>query len=159
MSLSRVLPLVALVLISACGGSRSVSSGGSSSGGSGSGRYTAQVQGYLDRLESNARNQGYSRIAAGPVFGSLDRGARATHNMTVAGGTNYVIFGACDNDCTDVDIKILDARGNVIMQDIAVDDRPVLLFTARNSGKYRVEVIMASCSASPCRYGVQLMAR
>ncbi len=157
MSSLRVLPLFALVVVSACGGSRSVSSGGGS-GGRG-GQYTAQVQGYLDRLESNARNQGFSRNAAGPVFGSLDRGARATHTLTVAGGTSYVLFGACDNDCTDVDLKILDANGNTIMQDIAVDDRPVLLFTARSSGKYRVEVIMASCSANPCRYGVQLMAR
>ena len=159
MSLLRVLPLCALVVVSACGGSRSVSSSGSSGGGGGGGQYTAQVQGYLDRLESNSRNQGFNRIAAGPVFGSLDRGARATHTLTVAGGTSYIIFGACDNDCTDVDLKILDASGNTVMQDIAVDDRPVLLFTARNSGKYRVEVIMASCSANPCRYGVQLMAR
>jgi hypothetical protein len=157
MSLVRVLPLCALAALSACGGSRSVSSSGS--GGGGGGQYTAQVQGYLDRLESNARNQGFGRIAAGPVYGSLDRGARATHTMTVAGGTHYVLFGACDNDCTDVDLRIRDGNGNTIMQDIAVDDRPVLLFTARNSGKYSVEVIMARCSANPCRYGVQLMAR
>jgi len=156
MSSPRVAFLFAVVLVSACGGSRSVSSTGSSGG---SANYTAQVQGYLDRLETNAMNQGYRRRAAGPVFGSLDRGARQSHEMTVAGGTSYVLFGACDNDCTDVDLRIHDARGNLIMQDVAADDRPVLIFTANSSGKYRVDVVMASCSANPCRYGVQLMAR
>lgn len=103
--------------------------------------------------------QGYRRRVAGPVFGSLDRNARGSHQMTVVGGTNYVLFGACDNDCTDVDLRIHDASGTLIMQDVATDDRPVLLFTARSSGKYRVDVVMAACSANPCRYGVQLMAR
>ena len=153
MSSPRVALLFAIVLVSGCGGSRSVSSTGTS------GNYTAQVQGYLDHLETNAMNQGFRRRAAGPVFGSLDRGSRESHEMTVSGGTSYVLFGACDNDCTDVDLRIHDTNGNMIMQDVAADDRPVLLFTARSSGRYRVDVVMASCSANPCRYGVQLMAR
>jgi hypothetical protein len=134
-----------------------VSSGGSSGGGDG--QYTAQVQGYLDGLETHARNQGYRRNAAGPVFGSLDHGARAAHTVTVSGGTNYVLFGACDSDCADVDLKILDANGNTVIQANELDEILMLLFTARSSEKYRVEVIMTSCSVNPCRYGVQLMAR
>jgi hypothetical protein len=123
------------------------------------GTYTTQVQGYLARLENNARGQGYSRNVAGPVYGSLNDDASATHEMTVVGGTQYVLFGACDNDCRDVDLKIYDASNNLQMQDVAVDDTPVLAFTANSSGKYRIVVVMATCNRSPCYYGVQLMAR
>ena len=123
------------------------------------GTYTTQVQGYLARLASNARGQGFSRNAAGPVYGHLDNGASTSHDMTVVGGNQYVLFGACDNDCRDVDLKIFDTAGNLLMQDVAVDDTPVLTFTANSSGKYRVQVVMATCNRNPCYYGVQLMAR
>jgi len=117
------------------------------------------VQGYLARLENNARGQGYTRNVSGPVYGSLNDDGTTTHEMTVVGGVQYVLFGACDNDCRDVDLKIYDAAGNLQMQDVAVDDTPVLTFTANSSGKYRVVVVMATCNRNPCYYGVQLMAR
>lgn len=122
-------------------------------------QYTAQVDGYLARLANNARGQGYNRIVAGPVHGSLRDDETSSHTMEVVGGNAYVLLGACDNDCTDVDLKIFDQSGTMLMQDIAVDDTPVLLFTANGSGRYRVEVIMATCNRSPCYYGIQLMAR
>jgi hypothetical protein len=122
-------------------------------------RYTQQVDGYLARLASNARGQGYQRLAAGPVYGSLHDDETASHTMEVVGGNNYALMGACDNDCTDVDLKIYDEKGVLLMQDIAVDDTPVLTFQAAASGRYRVQVIMATCNRNPCFYGIQLMAR
>jgi hypothetical protein len=123
------------------------------------GEYTTQVEGYLARLANNARGQGFNRNVAGPVYGSLNDDATASHELTVVSGVQYVIFGACDNDCRDVDLKIFDTQGNLQLQDIAVDDTPVLTFTANTSGKYRVDVVMATCNRNPCYYGVQLMAR
>jgi len=121
--------------------------------------YTQQVDGYLARLASNARAQGYTRLAAGPVYGSLRDDETATHSMDVVGGNSYALMGACDNDCTDVDLKIFDEKGVLLMQDIAVDDTPVLTFQASGSGRYRVQVIMATCNRNPCYYGIQLLAR
>lgn len=146
-----MLPLVAI----ACGGSRSTSSAPSPS----RGQYTTQVQGYLARLATNLRGQGYTRSVAGPVYGNLADDGVSTHDMTVASGVDYALIGACDNDCTDVDLKISDAAGNVIMQDIAVDDTPILLFHSNSAGKWRVQVVMATCTRSPCYYGIQLIAR
>ncbi len=153
--MTRRAAILLTVLLAACGGGSRTSSVAPSGGGT----YTNQVRGYLARLESNARGQGYNRVAAGPVFGRLNDDARGSHQLTVVGGNSYVLFGACDNDCTDVDLRIYDTAGNMIMQDIAVDDTPVLAFTANGSGRYRVEVIMATCVRNPCYYGVQLMAR
>ncbi len=50
------------------------------------------------------------------VYGSLNDDATASHEMTVVGGVQYVLFGACDNDCSDVDLKIFDTAGNLQMQ-------------------------------------------
>lgn len=144
------LPLAA----AACGGAHSTSGATPVRG-----QYTAQVQGYLVRLATNARAQGYTRNVAGPVYGNLPDKGSSTHDMTVASGVDYALIGACDNDCTDVDLKISDAAGNVIMQDIAVDDTPVLLFHSNSAGKWRVRVVMATCNRSPCYYGIQLLAR
>jgi hypothetical protein len=117
------------------------------------------VTSILGRLSNNAGAQGYNRNVAGPVYGSLNDDASGTHEMTVAGGNQYVLFGACDRDCSDVDLKIYDTNNNLVMQDVAVDDTPVLTFTANGSGKYRVVVVMAACRQNPCYYGIQLKAR
>lgn len=146
------LSLLALSLV-ACGGARAAS------GGSGTSEYTRQVQGYLARLNENAQKTGFKRVVAGPVFGSLDDDAEGTHDMTVSGGTDYVLFGACDNDCTDLDLLIYDADGDLVRRDVAADDRPVVVFSASKSGKYKIKVVMAVCSDEPCRYGLQLNAK
>jgi hypothetical protein len=144
---------VAALVATGCAG------GGRASRTSPSGPYTRQVQGYLARLASNARGQGFRRRAAGPVYGNLNNGGSSSHSMKVVGGNRYALFGACDNDCSDVDLKIFDTYGNLLMQDVAVDDTPMLFFTANGSGSYRVEVVMAACRRNPCYYGIQLLAR
>jgi hypothetical protein len=154
--MKRIAVAVLALAAAGCGGGRSQPSTITPTGGN---TFTAQVDGYLARLASNARGQGYTRMAAGPVHGSLRDDETSSHSMDVVGGNQYALMGACDNDCTDVDLKIFDQSGTLLMQDIAVDDTPVLLFTANGSGRYRVQVIMATCNRNPCFYGIQLMAR
>jgi hypothetical protein len=123
------------------------------------GTYTNQVDTYLARQANTERGQGYTRLVAGPVHGRLANGSSTSHLMDVVGSGSYVVFGQCDNDCTDLDLKLYDPDGSVIMQDLAVDDHPTLMFNPKTSGRLRVEVIMAHCNVSPCYYGVELMAR
>lgn len=137
--------------ISACGGSRAAANTGT-----GTSQYTRQVQGYLANIASAAEKQGFARVVGGPVFGSLNDDAKSSHEMTVVGGVDYVLFGACDNDCTDVDLIVYDQNGRMVKRDILADDKPVVMFTAARSAKYRIEVVMAVCSTEPCRYGLQL---
>lgn len=143
------------VLVSACGGSRSTASATSG----GTSQYTRQVQGYLARIATVAEGQGYRRVMGGPVYGSLNDDGRSSHELTVVNGTQYVLFGACDNDCTDLDLIVYDDKGTMVRRDIATDDNPVVMFTATKSTKYRIDVVMAVCSTQPCRYGLQLNAK
>lgn len=147
----------ALAGITACGGSHRSNS--TVAGGVPRSEYTTQVDGSLVRLSSNARSQGYSRVVAGPIYGRLADDASESHQMQVVEGNDYALLGGCDNDCGDLNLRIYDAAGTMIMEDVQGDDTPVLTFTARSSGRYRVESIMASCSRNPCFYGIQLMAK
>ena len=47
-------------------------------------------------------------------------------------------------------------KRSLVRRDVATDDRPVLVFTPGKGGKCRIDVVMASCSDEPCRYGLQL---
>ena len=123
------------------------------------GEYTTQVDGNLVRLGSNARTQGYTRIVAGPIYGRLSQDMTERHELAVVGGNDYAVMAACDNDCSNLDLKVYDTSGTLQQQDVENDDTPVLTFTANSTGRYRVEVVMSECSRNPCFYGVQLMAK
>ena len=77
-------------------------------------------------------------------------------NATIRGGDEVVITGACDEDCTDIDLVIYDDRGRELDRDVLVDDQPVLNFRAPYSGDYEIEVVMYNCSTSYCYAGVAL---
>jgi hypothetical protein len=59
------------------------------------------------------------------------------------------VFGACDEDCTDLDIYLYDAvSGDLIAEDVLVDSFPVV--TAPYDGDFLIEVYMVTCSVEPC---------
>jgi hypothetical protein len=143
-------------LLAACGGSRHNASAVAPIP---RGEYTTQVDGGLSRLAGNARGQGYNKVVSGPVYGRLSEKGTGNHQMDVVNGNDYALLGACDADCSNLDLRVYDASGTLLMQDVETDDTPVLTFTAHSAGRYRVEVVMSSCSRNPCFYGVQLMAK
>lgn len=69
------------------------------------------------------------------------------------GGT-YVILGVCDNDCKDLDLKLVNAAGQQIDSDVEEDDAPVVAVSPASAERYTVQAIMANCGSNPCRYGL-----
>ena len=120
--------------------------------------YQQQITRQLTNAASAVSGQGYSADRA-PVMGSLNDDARESVLIQLTSGVRYAILGVCDNDCTDVDLRVQDPMGNNIGEDLATDDTPVVEFTAGNAGQYRVTVMMATCNTNPCYYGVQVFAR
>jgi hypothetical protein len=156
--MSQRIASVILALIAVGCASRSRPPSGITPTGTSS-EYMAQVDRWLARSRVNIQGMGYSRLAAGPVHGNLNDDATASHSLDVVGGNSYALFGVCDNDCVDLDLRIHDQAGNLIMQDIQTNDTPLLTFTANTSGRYRVQVLMAACTRNPCYYGIELRAR
>ena len=120
--------------------------------------YQQQIIRQLTTAASAVQSQGYTADRA-PVMGSLNDDAQEGVLLQLTAGMRYAILGVCDNDCSDVDLRVYDPLGNMLGEDILVDDRPVVEFVAPSSGQYRANVIMATCNTNPCYYGVQVYVR
>ena len=120
--------------------------------------YQQQIIRQLTSAATAVQSQGYAADRA-PVMGSLNDNAQEGVLLQLAAGGHFAILGVCDNDCTDVDLRVYDPMGNMLGEDILVDDHPVVEFIAPSTGQYRVNVIMATCNTNPCYYGVQVYAR
>ena len=83
----------------------------------------------------------------------------ATANVTVSldAGTSYMIVGVCDEDCSDLDLTLFSGSTKVD-EDVLDDDAPIVEVTPSSTATYRIAVAMASCSSSPCRFGIAIYA-
>ena len=115
--------------------------------------WVQQVRRQLTAAGSNYAERGFT-LSHEIHTGSLADDANESLTLTLDAGTEYQIVGVCDNDCTDVDLTLYDAAGNVVDSDLLDDDVPIVSVTPSRSGRYRVQVSMAVCSAEPCYYGV-----
>lgn len=120
-------------------------------------RWQQQVMAQLDRAGNLTGSSGYVQTH-GPWQASLRSGENQSWSIRLNAGATYRIVGVCDNDCTDLDLKLL-AGSTSVAQDVAVDDVPVLTFTPAVTGEYTLQVIMAACSVNPCRFGVAAYGR
>jgi len=120
--------------------------------------WVAQVRRYLSRGGAAFEQRGFT-MTHEVYTGSLDDDEAENVTMTLRAGQQYMIAGACDNDCSDLDFTLYDAAGNEVDQDIELDDFPIVTVTPGRTAQYRVRVSMASCSAEPCRYGVGIWAK
>lgn len=64
-----------------------------------------------------------------------------------------IITAACDNDCSDIDLKIVDEDNEVLSEDDKKDDTPVLAFKPKSDGRLTIKVHMEACSEDPCYFG------
>jgi hypothetical protein len=82
------------------------------------------------------------------------------HRQVVAltGGTAYMVVGACDGDCTNYDIELIDMRtGGVVASDVLPDDFPVVQFSPPANGQYMIRSLMQACSVAPCYAGARVL--
>jgi hypothetical protein len=119
-------------------------------------QYTRQVNNQLDTMESNARGQGKSRLFRSPIF-RLNEGQTQVYPVTFVRGRSYTIGGVCDNDCPDLDIKLIDPNGREVASDVLTDSAPVVSHNASMNGTYRVRVVMYDCNVNPCSAGLTVM--
>jgi hypothetical protein len=119
--------------------------------------YAQQVWNQLQRVYDVADGNAYS--LRNYIIGKLNNGARDTWTFTLEANTSYLITGACDNDCSDLDIFINDPSGTQVAKDDTADDIPVVRFDTRGAGRYTVEIRMYACSANPCYFGFGIFQR
>ncbi|HEX6912383.1 MAG TPA: hypothetical protein VF142_18405 [Longimicrobium sp.] len=117
-----------------------------------------QVRSQLTTMGQVFESRGYE-LTHRIYTGALDDGESELVELDLAVGREYQIMGACDEDCTDLDLTLLDGSGNVIDSDLLDDDYPVVSAVVSRSGTFRVRVSMANCTSEPCRYGIGVFGR
>ena len=115
--------------------------------------WTQQVRRMLRQAGQTAEERGYS-MTHQIYTGSLRDDRNEFVSLRLDIGTEYQILGACDTDCTDLDLTLYGPNGAEIDSDLEMDDFPVVAVTPNRSGTYRLKVVMATCTAEPCRYGI-----
>jgi hypothetical protein len=113
--------------------------------------YAQQVWNQLQAAYEAANDDDYTLNYY--IIGSLNSSATDSWTFSFNKGTQYMIIGACDTDCSDIDMTIKDESGSVVASDTADDDVPIVRFTAGGSGRLTVETKMYTCTGNPCYFG------
>jgi hypothetical protein len=120
--------------------------------------WVTQVRRQLQQYGRAVESRGYS-MSHQIYTGSLDKGESEMVEVRLDIGTLYQIMGACDNDCSDLDLTLYNSAGREIDSDLQLDDYPVVSVEPGRTATYRVKVTMANCSAEPCRYGIGIFGK
>jgi hypothetical protein len=111
--------------------------------------YAQQVWSQLQKMRevySEATLQNY-------IIGHLADDRSDSWTLGFAAGATFVLGGACDTDCSDLDIIVKDEAGNIIAKDDTDDDVPIVRFTTKAAARYTIELKMYECSTSTCYFG------
>ena len=107
----------------------------------------AQLQAAYDQVDDDDYALHYY------IIGSLNGSATDSWTFSLAGGTQYMVIGACDTDCSDIDITVKSSAGEVVASDTADDDVPIVRFTPKGDDRFTIETKMYACTENPCYFG------
>lgn len=93
------------------------------------------------------------------LVGVLNNDRADTWTFQFTAGRTYRIIGACDADCSDIDLEVLGLDGKVIVKDTADDDMPIVSFDVSGTGDLKVKVSMYRCTEEPCFWGLGIWSK
>ena len=91
--------------------------------------------------------------------GKLSEGSSKSYNFKLNKGQEYRILTACDDNCNDMDAKLLDENGNTVSKDFDSDDLPMLEASPKWTGDFSLKVTMHRCSQESCKYAVAIFGK
>jgi hypothetical protein len=103
---------------------------------------------------------GYMKVA-GPFAGGLSTQQSRRYPLTLRAGQDYRVIAVCDSRCGDIDLRLYDANGNQIAQDVLNDNVPTLAIRPSATGPHSIEIDMYQCTAAPdpCWYALNIYTR
>lgn len=81
------------------------------------------------------------------------QGTTARTVLAVEGGQRYTLVAVCDEDCTDMDLRVLDG-GYLLAEEVSTDAYATVALAPARNGQLTVEVVMDTCAQSPCHFVV-----
>ena len=111
------------------------------------------VESLLDAAEGLAAQSGFDSTHS-RYNGQLNEGQEKTVTLNLDAGTSYFIVAQCDGDCSDIDLWLYDENGNLIDEDVLVDDTPIVEVTPIRNARFTIRTRMITCEVEPCYYGI-----
>lgn len=96
-------------------------------------------------------------LAGSILLEEISEGDSFTHTFTLDPEKSYFVYGACDDDCSDIDMLGEDADGGWVDEDLEEDDMPILIVLPGESGdSLTVTLDMVACETDVCVFGIGL---
>jgi hypothetical protein len=112
----------------------------------------------LQQAQSALAAQGYQMVGQ-PFSGGLQPGQTWDIPAQMSVGYEYLIVGVCDRDCSDLDLRLFDGNGGLIVEDTSTTSQPTVGVIPTSTGNFNVQVHMYACTVAPCYYAVALYGR
>lgn len=91
------------------------------------------------------------------IFDEIPEGESATYTFNINPRKAYFVYGACDDDCYDIDLFGEDRDGELVDLDEEDDDIPLLMVLPGDTGRsLTVTLDMAGCDTDVCVYAIGL---
>ena len=117
-----------------------------------------EVRLHLSQAARRLHDTGYDQLPESHA-GALNTGESASFTMTLQGGATYVLTGVCDPDCDVFELALYSPNGYEVEAARSAESAPIVQVAPRETGVYRVKVVMARCGTNPCRYGIAVFRR
>ena len=112
----------------------------------------------LQEAQATLAQQGFQQVGQ-PFSGGLQPGQTWDLPTPMNVGYEYQIVGVCDRDCSDLDLRVFDGNGGLIIEDTSTSSQPNVGVMPTTSGTFNIQVNMYACTVAPCYYAVALYAR
>lgn len=117
---------------------------------------TANIDSMLDQMQTQSGMSTLTGFTDEIV--TMQPGTDHRQVVGLAANTGYTFVGACDGDCTNFDIELIDmSTGGVVASDMLPDDFPIVNFTPNANGQFMIRSIMQACSVAPCFAGTRAL--
>ncbi len=128
-------------------------------------QFLARVTEYLDMAARELGGGATQAEGFADQTAAMQPGTDHRWQVELVAGTPYRIIGACDDDCENIDLELIDvSTGGVVGSDMLAThvpprraDFPVVDFTPQANGRYVVRLLMQTCSVAPCFAGARVL--
>lgn len=114
------------------------------------------VGGYLETAQQQAAANAQPDPGLADHFALLTlNDSPSTWTVNLTAGQRYVFLGACDDDCDNLDIELVNAANVVVASDLMPDDFPIVRYAPATTGAFTVRTHLRSCAFEPCQIMVR----
>jgi hypothetical protein len=112
------------------------------------------IDDYVRKLVAARPNAG-EELVGDIMIDRMSNGDQVVYTFDIDAEKTYRVYGACDDDCSDIDLFAADASDQVINWDIVDDAAPILLIEQGDAGgTLTIGVSVEECEADQCVTGV-----